>query len=46
MSEINETNNRRGLLLTLPFLLALAVLTVISFCIPLRPTISTGEKRN
>lgn len=45
MSEMNETNNRRGLLLTLPFLLALAVLTVISFCIPLRPTISTSEKR-
>ena len=45
MSEKNETNNRRSFLLALPFLIALAVLTVISFCIPLRPTISTSEKR-
>ena len=45
MSEKNETKKRRSFLLALPFLIALAVLTVISFCIPLRPTISTSEKR-
>lgn len=33
-------------LLALPFLIVLAVLAVISFCIPLRPTVSSAEKRN
>lgn len=33
-------------LLALPFLTVLAVLAVISFCIPLRPTVSSVEKRN
>ena len=36
---------RRSFLLAVPFLVTLAVLTVLSFCIPLRPTISTSEKR-
>lgn len=45
MSEMNETNKRRGFLLALPFLIALGVMTVIAFCIPLRPAISTSEKR-
>ena len=45
MSEKNNTQNRRGLALVLPFLLVLSALTVVSFCIPLRPTVSTSEKR-
>lgn len=46
MSETRpKSENRRGFLLVIPFLVTLAVLTVVSFCIPLRPTISTSEKR-
>ena len=46
MSEMNpEKKKRRSFLLAVPFLVTLAVLTVLSFCIPLRPTISTSEKR-
>ena len=35
-----------GLHLVIPFLAVLAVLTVVSFLIPLRPTQSQMEKRN
>lgn len=46
MSETKPKNEeRRSFLLVIPFLLVVAVLTVVSFCIPLRPTISTSEKR-
>ena len=34
-----------GLKLVLPFLVALTVLTAVSFIIPLRPTVSESEKR-
>ena len=47
MSERNHINKMPGssFLLALPFFLVLAVLTVISFLIPLRPTFSDSEKR-
>lgn len=40
-----KNDKKRDAALVLPFLLTLAVLTVVSFCIPLRPAISTSEKR-
>ena len=49
MSETKQEKEKRqdtGLRLVIPFLVVLAVLTVISFCIPLRPTQSQMEKRN
>lgn len=46
MSEMNSKNEkRRSLLLVIPFFVVLAVLTVVSFLLPLRPTISNSEKR-
>lgn len=44
MSE-EKRKNRRDLCLVLPFLLVLAVLTLASFILPLRPTFSESEKR-
>ena len=38
--------NKTGLRLALPFFVTLAVLTVVSFIIPLRPSQSQMEKRN
>jgi hypothetical protein len=38
MSERNEQQKDTGLRWAVPFLLTLAVLTVVSFIIPLRPT--------
>lgn len=46
MSEMNHENNNSGFRLALPFFITLAVLTVVSFIIPLRPTQSQMEKRN
>ena len=46
MSERNEQQKDTGLRWAVPFLLTLAVLTVVSFIIPLRPTQSQSEKRN
>lgn len=47
MSEEKRNNKKKGtgFFLVLPFLLTLAVLTVVSFLIPLRPTFSNSEKR-
>ena len=41
-----NNNNRPSWLFTLPFFIVLALLTVVSFIIPLRPTQSMNEKRN
>lgn len=46
MSDMNNKKPNSGLKLAIPFFLALAVLTVVSFIIPLRPTQSQMEKRN
>ena len=49
MSEMNNEQNKKpdtGIKWVIPFLLTLAVLTVVSFIIPLRPTQSQSEKRN
>lgn len=46
MSDMNHENNKTGFRLVIPFFLTLAVLTVVSFIIPLRPTQSQMEKRN
>jgi len=49
MSEMNpksESKHTPGWELSVPFFLVLAVLTVVSFIIPLRPTQSYTEKRN
>lgn len=43
---MKQTQNPSRFPLALPFLLVLAVLTVVSFIIPLRPTQSQMEKRN
>jgi len=40
-----ETNHTPGLKYVIPFLAVLALLTVVSFLIPLRPTVSESEKR-
>lgn len=48
MSDMNNQQNQRsdsGLRWAVPFLAVLAVLTVVSFLIPLRPTRSMSEKR-
>lgn len=47
MSERKHINKMPGssFLLALPFFLVLAVLTVVSFLVPLRPTFSNSEKR-
>ena len=45
MSEEKNKNGKRSFFLALPFLLTLAVITVISYLIPLRPTFSDSEKR-
>ena len=47
MSENKHIYKMPGysLLLTLPFILILGLLTVVSFIFPLRPTYSAGEKR-
>lgn len=44
----NEQNKKpdTGLRWAMPFLVTLALLTVVSFIIPLRPTQSQSEKRN
>ncbi len=41
-----EQKQDSGLRWAMPFLITLAVLTVVSFVIPLRPTVSNSEKRN
>lgn len=52
MSEMKQEQNMQpqkndtGLRWAMPFLITLAVLTVVSFIIPLRPTQSMSEKRN
>ena len=49
MSEMKNQQNQKpdtGIKWAIPFLLTLAVLTVVSFMIPLRPTQSQSEKRN
>ena len=49
MSEMKHETEKKpdtGLKLVIPFFVVLAVLTVVSFCIPLRPTQSNREKRN
>ena len=46
MSDMNNKKTGSGAKLVIPFFLALAVLTVVSFIIPLRPTQSQMEKRN
>ena len=49
MSENNNKSKSKhspGWELTVPFFLALAILTVVSFIVPLRPTQSYTEKRN
>lgn len=43
---MNNEKHTSGMKLALPFFLVLAVLTVVSFIIPLRPTQSQMEKRN
>lgn len=43
---MKKDNNTSGFRLALPFFVTLAVLTVVSFLIPLRPTQSQMEKRN
>ena len=40
-----KKHDKKGFLLTLPFFLVLAVLTVVSFILPLRPGFSDSEKR-
>lgn len=40
-----KKHDKKGLALVLPFFLTLAVLTVVSFWIPLRPDFSDSEKR-
>lgn len=47
MSEMNHNDKTKGsgFRLVIPFFLVLAVLTVVSFIIPLRPTFSDSEKR-
>lgn len=46
MSEMKHEKKRNsGFLLTIPFFVAMGVLTVVSFIIPLRPTQSSMEKR-
>ncbi len=46
MSKQNQKTTKSGFFLALPFFVALAILTVVSFLIPLRPTQSQMEKRN
>ena len=46
MSEKKNNFKETGLCWAMPFLVTLAVLTVVSFIIPLRPTQSQSEKRN
>ena len=46
MSDMNNQNPKSGLKLAIPFFVTLALLTVVSFIIPLRPTQSQMEKRN
>ena len=45
MDKFNDKNKKRRLLM-LPFFAVMAVLTVVAFIIPLRPTQSYSEKRN
>lgn len=47
MSDMKHENQNQnsGLRLVIPFFIVLGLLTVISFIIPLRPTISNSEKR-
>ena len=48
MSEKKQEKEQKdsGLRLVIPFFVVLAVLTVVSFILPLRPTRSQMEKRN
>lgn len=46
MSFLSKKKRYTGVKLVIPFFLTLAVLTVVSFIIPLRPTQSQMEKRN
>ena len=44
-APVQQEQYPHGLRLVLPFLMVLALLTVVSFIIPLRPTVSESEKR-
>ena len=44
-TETREGKHDSGIRLVIPFFVVLAVLTVVSFLIPLRPTVSYSEKR-
>lgn len=44
-NEMREEKHDSGLRLVIPFLAVLALLTVVSFILPLRPTVSYSEKR-
>ena len=46
MSDRKNNSPDTGVRLVIPFLVTLAVLTAVSFIIPLRPTQSQSEKRN
>ena len=41
-----QTISRRTVMMALPFFLCLAVISAVSWCIPLRPTVSYTENRN
>lgn len=45
MADSKYKNKKNGLALAIPFFAVLALLAVISFIIPLRPTVSYAEKR-
>lgn len=45
MAEQKQTSKKTGLALAIPFFAVLALLSVISFIIPLRPAVSYSEKR-
>ena len=46
MTDRNDNNKNSGFRLVIPFFVVLAVLTVVAFLVPLRPTQSQMEKRN
>ncbi len=45
MADVNKKNKSTGFRLVIPFFLVLGLLTVVSFILPLRPTVSYSEKR-
>lgn len=46
MKQEENSKKNTGAKLVIPFFLVMAVLTVVSFCLPLRPTQSQMERRN